>query len=179
VEGLPAGLVLVLQAALEALADAGLPSRPSYASLVDAGASRARQHPQQQQQQQPQQHSQQQQQQQQRQQADEAGEAADEEEDDEDEEAELELQRYALLWSLAALAALCRSPPVAARVAALAGLPAALTAALRFRELRIHLYAAGGRRGRGPTPCSRTWRRAWRRAAAVRGCALPACRAAS
>jgi hypothetical protein len=120
VEGLAAGLVEVMQAALEALAAAGHPTRSSYSSLAEASASpwgspqqqpppglQARQVP-------------------------EAAAAA------------LQLQRYALLWSLAALAALCRSPPVAARVAALAGLPAALTAALRFRELRIHLYACGG-----------------------------------
>jgi hypothetical protein len=104
VEGLPAGLVNVMQAALEALAAAGYPARLSLSSLTDGP------------------------------QVDETNSL-------------LELHRHALLWSTAAVAALCRSPPVAARVAALQGLPAALTAALRYRELDIHLYAAGGTGG--------------------------------
>ncbi len=102
-EGLPAGLVDVMQSALEALAAAGYPTRLSLSSLAGGNAQAA---------------------------ADEASTT-------------LELHRHALLWSTAAVAALCRSPPVAARVAALQGLPAALAAALRHQELNTHLYAAG------------------------------------
>uniref|UniRef100_A0A7S3QQG6 Uncharacterized protein n=1 Tax=Dunaliella tertiolecta TaxID=3047 RepID=A0A7S3QQG6_DUNTE len=55
----------------------------------------------------------------------------------------IEAQAMACITALAALAELCRSAPVAARVATLKGLPAALAAALRMHSMDICLYAAG------------------------------------
>ncbi|KAF5837248.1 hypothetical protein DUNSADRAFT_4639 [Dunaliella salina] len=55
----------------------------------------------------------------------------------------IEAQALACIMALAALAELCRSAPVAARVATLKGLPAALAAALRIHSMDMCLYAAG------------------------------------
>lgn len=49
----------------------------------------------------------------------------------------------ACMMALAALGELCRSAPVSARVATLKGLPQALAAAMRIRNLDMCLYAAG------------------------------------
>lgn len=52
-------------------------------------------------------------------------------------------QALACMLSLAALGELCRSAPVAARVATLRGLPAALVQALQVQTMDMCLYAAG------------------------------------
>jgi hypothetical protein len=55
----------------------------------------------------------------------------------------VQAQAMACMLALAALGELCRSAPVSARVATLKGLPGALSAALRIRNMDMCLYAAG------------------------------------
>ncbi len=49
----------------------------------------------------------------------------------------------AMVWSLAAVCALSRSPPIAARLATLRSLPGALMAALKSSEPQLRMHAAG------------------------------------